>query len=64
MDEYKEIDPRVREAQALIKLVMIAWDKWYPDNGVPDDVLREKYYFRSKLCDSANRIAKILMKES
>lgn len=62
--EQREIDPRVREANSLIKLIMIATDKFYPDDEISEDALREKCFFRSKVMYCINKIAKYEMKES
>jgi hypothetical protein len=60
MDEYKETDPKVRDANALIKQIMISLDKWYPSNQICDEAFKEKQYLRSKIMDGINKISKLV----
>lgn len=63
MDEQREIDPRVRKANAFIKSVMIQLEIAYPDEMLSEDAIREKCFFRSKLMDCIHKIIRIQMKE-
>lgn len=59
MDEYREIDPKIRRANALIKSIMISLDEWYPSDKLADEAFKEKQYLRSKVMDCINKISKI-----
>ena len=60
--EAREIDPRVRKANAFIKQAMINLELAYPDNALPKSALREKCFFRAQLMDSIHKITRIQMK--
>lgn len=62
MDEYREIDPEIRKANAFIKLVMIAFDLSYPNDSLIDDEKDDKNFCRVKMMDYVHKIAKSKIK--
>ena len=58
----REIDPRIRKANAFIKQVMINLEIAYPDDTLSEEALREKCFFRSRLMDCIHKITRIQMK--
>jgi hypothetical protein len=64
MDEYREIHPEIRKANAIIKAIMILLDIAYPSENLSEQAFKEKQFLRSKIMDCINNIAKFNTKVS
>ncbi len=65
MDEQKELQKsfEIQKAHSLIKVIMIVLDEWYPSseiNAINERAFKEKQYFRSKVMDCINNIARYI----
>lgn len=54
--DYKDIDLKEQKAKSFIKLVMIAFDYFYPDSKLTEEGVREKVFIRFKLIESIHKI--------
>lgn len=61
--ELNRDDPEVQKAKSFIKLIMIAFDGFYPSLSLCENSFKEKQYLRSKFMDGVSNIARFEVKE-